>query len=272
MDFSRRPNPSWPSALQVRLLWARSHRYDPGTVLQAGPTPVYGLWLVDDGQISVTIDGQVWCVRAGEVFLSAPFSHRRMEIPLGASWLSAGLRIVAPDGHDMLSALTPGPFSLLPEEHARLMVLLDLLVQTATWPGESGTLARDGLARALAGWLLRTRQAPEHFSSLPEWLRGVLDRAQREPEISVEALAKDAHFSSAQFRRLFQRHLGIRPHEFLRRNRLEVARRLLETTELSIGEVAERSGFGGAAQFSREFKRQVQMSPLEWRKLIRESV
>jgi AraC-like DNA-binding protein len=254
------------------LLWARSHRYEPGTRLLHGPIPVYALWLLMEGEARVAFEGNVWRVESGEAFFGVPCSCRQIEIPRGAAWLSAGLSITAPDGHEMLSGLAPGSFPLSAQEHETLSTLLRLLVETAAWPGESGALTRDGLARALAGWLLRTRQAPEHFSSLPEWLRAVLGHIEQTPDASVESLAKEAHFSTAQFRRLFQRHLGVRPHEFLQRRRLDLARRLLENTELSIGEVAERSGFGGAAQFSREFKRQTQFSPLEWRRLIRESV
>ena len=48
--------------------------------------------------------------------------------------------------------------------------------------------------------------------------------------------------------------------------RIEAAQKLLETTELSIGSVAEQTGFASAAHFRRVFRETMGVGPLQYRK------
>jgi len=54
--------------------------------------------------------------------------------------------------------------------------------------------------------------------------------------------------------------------EYIIKCRLEYARKLLDTTTLSIGEVAEQTGFKHSRNFSTVFKNIVGMSPSDYRK------
>lgn len=56
--------------------------------------------------------------------------------------------------------------------------------------------------------------------------------------------------------------------EYIIKCRLEYARKLLDTTTLSIGEVAEQTGFKHSRNFSTVFKNIVGMSPSDYRKKI----
>jgi len=57
--------------------------------------------------------------------------------------------------------------------------------------------------------------------------------------------------------------------EFLCRCRIEGARELLRTTELSVGEIADRMGFCSQESFAQVFRRKVHVSPREHRLLVR---
>ncbi len=83
--------------------------------------------------------------------------------------------------------------------------------------------------------------------------------------LAVPALARRAHMSPRNFARVFRREVGTTPGVYVERARVEVARRLLETTRASVDEVATRCGFGSAQTLRRAFARQVGVSPLAYR-------
>jgi AraC-like DNA-binding protein len=57
----------------------------------------------------------------------------------------------------------------------------------------------------------------------------------------------------------------LTPREYLRRYRLELARRLLETTDLPIAHIADRCGFESLSHFTRTFKNAFGISPARYR-------
>jgi transcriptional regulator GlxA family with amidase domain len=90
-------------------------------------------------------------------------------------------------------------------------------------------------------------------------------------EIGVEVLAKRAHMSPRTFVRRFAAAFGGTPHQWILAQRLTLARRLLETTDLGIDEVATRAGFGSAAALRVHFARRLDTSPLAYRRTFRSS-
>jgi signal transduction histidine kinase/AraC-like DNA-binding protein/ABC-type sugar transport system substrate-binding protein len=64
----------------------------------------------------------------------------------------------------------------------------------------------------------------------------------------------------------FHQELGITPMAFLNRYRIRRARELLDTTDMSVTEVAMATGFGGVSQFTRTFHKAVGISPRAYRR------
>lgn len=71
--------------------------------------------------------------------------------------------------------------------------------------------------------------------------------------------------SERSFARRFTREVGTSPARFVERLRLDEARRLLETTDATIDDVASRCGFERAEVFRRAFRRAFATSPGEYR-------
>lgn len=74
-------------------------------------------------------------------------------------------------------------------------------------------------------------------------------------------LCRLAHVSESVFRRKFQQFRNVAPAQFIARVRVREAARLLATTTLDMGEIAERTGFPNPAYFSRVFKRVTGRTP-----------
>jgi AraC family transcriptional regulator len=66
--------------------------------------------------------------------------------------------------------------------------------------------------------------------------------------------------------RLFKKHMGVTPHEYILRRRMETAQLLLKHSTLSIKEIAERLVFSDQYHFSNYFKKCSGMSPSRFRK------
>ena len=87
-----------------------------------------------------------------------------------------------------------------------------------------------------------------------------------ETNISVEQLASLVHLSKFYFIRLFQRFMGVSPYQYVQMMRINRAKELLMTTELSINEIAISVGFSGSTRFSKCFSDMTGMSPTQYRK------
>ncbi|WP_167957424.1 AraC family transcriptional regulator [Anaerosporobacter faecicola] len=85
--------------------------------------------------------------------------------------------------------------------------------------------------------------------------------------ISVDDLAEFAGFSKFHFIRLFKQFTNVTCYEYLVQKRIELAERLLIEPELSITEIAMRSGFGSLSSFNRVFKTAKNCTPSEYKKL-----
>jgi AraC family transcriptional activator FtrA len=94
--------------------------------------------------------------------------------------------------------------------------------------------------------------------------------AHLDEPLSVTDLAEHAHLGPRQFTRRFRELLGTTPHQWLLTQRILLARRLLETTDLAIERVAEDAGFGSAAALRMHFQRSVRTSPLAYRRTFRQ--
>jgi AraC-like DNA-binding protein len=97
-----------------------------------------------------------------------------------------------------------------------------------------------------------------------EQIRYILDN-QIDVPISLEELADKAFLSMFHFSRLFKKHTGLAPHQYLLDNRLRTARNLLERG-MSIGDIAIMSGFYDSSHFVRHFTRYYGVSPLNFQK------
>lgn len=84
--------------------------------------------------------------------------------------------------------------------------------------------------------------------------------------ITLDSLASVSGYSKSRFSKLFFNETGSTPIEYINVLRLENARRMLLTSRLSIGEIAEACGFGDQLYFCRLFKKKYQSSPSTYRK------
>ncbi|NMP30387.1 transcriptional regulator FtrA [Thalassotalea sp. M1531] len=87
-----------------------------------------------------------------------------------------------------------------------------------------------------------------------------------------EQLAKEIHVTERTFLRRFKEATGTTPGEWLTQERIYYAKALLEQSDLSIDQVAVKSGFGTAMTLRHHFRLKMQISPQAYRKQFSKSV
>ncbi len=83
--------------------------------------------------------------------------------------------------------------------------------------------------------------------------------------VSTKELMELTNMSASTLNRHFQNATGLSPVEFHIQRRIEYACRLIRTSDLSMGEISEATGFNDANYFSRQFRKVMGMSPRQYR-------
>ncbi|MDR6610876.1 helix-turn-helix domain-containing protein [Leifsonia sp. 1010] len=99
------------------------------------------------------------------------------------------------------------------------------------------------------------------FAETREWALAHL----AEP-LTLESLARNARVSARTFSRRFVEDTGYTPMQWVLRARVDLARELLERSDLGVDQVAAQVGLGTAANLRMHFQRILGTSPTEYRR------
>ena len=94
--------------------------------------------------------------------------------------------------------------------------------------------------------------------------RDLMDRDYAEP-LDLDAMAGEAGYSRFHFARAFATAYGETPRAYLTRRRIERAKTLLRTANLSVTEICLLVGFASLGSFSARFRQLVGQPPREYR-------
>lgn len=113
----------------------------------------------------------------------------------------------------------------------------------------------------------RKAPAPPELSQLRQLrlAKDLMDRDWSRP-LDLRAVAARAGYSRYHFVRLFRRAYGETPGQYLSRRRIERAKELLRSANLTVTEICLLVGFTSLGTFSARFTRQVGMTPTEFRR------
>jgi len=96
-------------------------------------------------------------------------------------------------------------------------------------------------------------------------------RGEFREQISVDSMAAKAGLSSRQLGRLFRHELGVSPHTFLIKTRVQAACESLRAGNQPIGEIAIELGFCDQSSLTKHFQKHMGTTPLGYRKKLRQN-
>ncbi len=132
------------------------------------------------------------------------------------------------------------------------------------------------MATALSAHLLRrysTKQLVirDYRGGLPKYkLRGAIAyiNDHLDQNLSLAELAATVQMSPYYFASLFKQSIGLAPHQYVTQCRIERAKQLLKTRELTIIEICQQVGFQSQSHFTRVFRKYTATTPKVYRELL----
>ncbi|MFD7601823.1 cupin domain-containing protein [Streptomyces sp. NPDC003233] len=197
------------------------------------------------------------------------------DAPHAAVFLCGAYRLAGDVGQSLIRALPP-MLVIRPSAHDHLHGVVSLISSelTQSAPGQQTVL--DRLLDVLL--VLVMRASYQDSSDAPSWYRAAQDprlgRAlqamHEEPARSwtVPELANLSAMSRPSFARNFERALGQTPMQYLTDWRLTLAREYLIAGELTLEQIARRTGYSSPNAFAATFRRHVGIPPGRWRQEV----
>jgi AraC family transcriptional regulator len=203
------------------------------------------------------------------VELRDPFHVMHFYLPRSA------LNVMADEvGAETIDALDLKPGHCAEDATARHLMLS--LRPALERPAEASALFVDHVAAALCSHVAQTYGGIQRLGNPP---RGGLARWQEKrakellesdlsDEFPLSRLALECGLSVRHFTRAFRQSVGMPPHRYLLKRRIERACDLLRNSSLSLLEVALACGFSDQSHFTRLFRASMEMSPGAWRRQV----
>lgn len=101
-------------------------------------------------------------------------------------------------------------------------------------------------------------------TELNKVLEKAADLLQKDENISISAIARNCSVSESGLRKIFKDNLGMSPTQYRLNIKLNKAKYLLESTDMTVGEISEKLGFFDCAYFTKVFSKQTGMTPKKY--------
>lgn len=104
----------------------------------------------------------------------------------------------------------------------------------------------------------------EEILQIQLWMKNNLNKP-----ILMQDLAQQFGMSTRNFTRRFKEATGKTPLHYIQDMRISTASDLLQSSNLSIGDIADKVGYNDASHFTQLFRKKLQLSPREYRTTVR---
>lgn len=129
----------------------------------------------------------------------------------------------------------------------------------STKPGDTGALMGKWSSSSS-----HTRERPAPSDDPSHKVFSLIEKRYAEP-LTLTAIAREVHRSPAHLTTRMRQKTGHSVIGCLITRRMDIAKDLLRTTNLSVAEIGERVGYPEPSVFSRQFRRTLGVSPCHWR-------
>ncbi|MBP5153067.1 MAG: helix-turn-helix transcriptional regulator, partial [Lachnospiraceae bacterium] len=114
----------------------------------------------------------------------------------------------------------------------------------------------------------RDREERSQAHELLIKIKKVIDERLCDSMLSLDVLAEECGVSPSYLSRYFKQRMDCTPMAYVENARMDIAKNYLVTTELSLDEILEKSGYIDKSNFIRKFKKREGMTPMSYRKAM----
>lgn len=111
---------------------------------------------------------------------------------------------------------------------------------------------------------------PFNTTEAPEDIQKIVAYIETHPyeKYSIEDLAQQIFLSNSQFMRKFKQYMGVSPYDYIIQEKIQTAKNLMKSTDLTITYIASELGFSSSQHFATVFKKYTGKTPSMYRKTI----
>ena len=131
---------------------------------------------------------------------------------------------------------------------------------TAVSEALTSSIIKEVLCYAVQNTDTVSKKIPDIVGRAAEYIRSNYDKHMTNDTISAEF-----GYHSFYLNRVFKEHTGMTLHQALIKERVTIAKRLLQNTDISIDSIAREAGFTDRIQFSTTFRKVIGLTPSEYR-------
>ncbi len=241
--------------------------YDASVVHKnAKNTPPRRVWMyeielvLEDGGASY-INDSVYPVTSGSLIIGKPGQMRHTSLPFKCLYLH-----VKVEDSELDAALRAMPDVYIPSNNTVTEAFEKLIAIYSFSDTDAGMRTASELCSFLSLLIRDTRLVSGsgmHHKNNSDTIEKALEFMDSHfcENVTLEQIADHVYLSRIYFRNLFLSATGKTPHEYLLKRRLAYAKKLLITTDLSVGAVAQKCGFSSQSYFNQVFKREFGCTP-----------
>lgn len=234
------------------------------------------LYFVYSGSFTISIQNDVYSVRAGQVVLL--FENQMLSsggVPLAkceayklsfspSAFLSSDYAFNFDESKAILKMLRQIPFKVFSTDRKKMHNCFLNMFLTACSTSEIGnTLMRNRFLTAITEVIKYANMPGRQPSPDIERVLTYIENNITEP-LPIPALVKISHLSESRFKVKFAEYTGTSPHEYVLQKKIEEAKRLLADPKNSITQVCYHLSFSSSQYFATVFKRITAMRPSEY--------
>lgn len=219
------------------------------------------------GSGEILIDGTWQTVTAGDIYILRGGEERQYRAVRDDPWQKIWINYVSDYLHTMLDAYNvhTGIYRI-PDARQYFEQAYELSSSTYSSASICHTLA-DYVHKIISAVSMReSRETASDEYRIREALNSYVYK-----KADLAELAEDLHMSKSNVIRVFKKHYGITPYDYLLNTKMDNAKLLLSGTAMSVREIADRLHVSDEHYFSTLFYKRVGLRPREYRDSIRRS-
>ena len=219
----------------------------------------YSFEYVISGKGTVTENGQTVYLQAGDVYiLHQGKSHHYYSNPADP-WEKIWINVSGTFIKDLLSVYHIESPIIFPGFHDGSY--LERMLQAA----EDGEVVKEKIAMILHEFVAALSNFLNQKSISPAYIMRDYINRNFDKNITIYELCNLIHHSKSRTIQLFRNEFGMTPYAYIMDNKVQMAKILLEKTDLTIKEVSQRLGFSNPHNFSAFLKKITGTTPTEYR-------
>ena len=260
---------SFARNLDLELYYCGTEQCKPGHYFGPGVKDHYKIHFIHSGKGIYVLDGAQYSLYEGQAFLISPNDVVYYEADANDPWRYSWVAFNGINSEKYLKRVglsAQRPYKSC-ENPANVDSVIRTLINTSKIP-ENRDIKLIGLIHLFLAALANEsdevnepRRTNEYISNAIKYIQMNYSKDMRISDITTYLSLERKYFS-----RVFKLQTGLSPQEFLLKYRMKMACALLESSSLSIGEIATSVGYGDQLAFSRLFKKHMDVSPSGYRK------